>query len=224
MDIVGGNISGTRQGVFIDIFLLGEAERSEVTLRSGARVGDAILVTGSLGDAAAGVALLLDSGLSAPPGYPARASSRRDRPTPRVREGRLLGASRLVGAMTDVSDGIAGDLGHICERSGVGARLFASALPVAPENRALALAAQGDEWHYALHGGEDYELLFTVRRSEAEAIAARIYGETGTPVAVIGEVLPPERGSELELPDGRVVPLAPLGWDHLKAAKKEAGR
>ena len=63
--------------------------------------------------------------------------------------------------MIDVSDGIAGDLRHICERSGVSVRLFADALPVSPENRALALAARRDEWHFALHGGEDYELLFT---------------------------------------------------------------
>ncbi len=73
VDIIGGNISGTRQGVFIDIFLLGEADRSEVALRSGARVGDAILVTGSLGDAAAGVALLLDYRAAALPGYAAAA-------------------------------------------------------------------------------------------------------------------------------------------------------
>ncbi len=63
--------------------------------------------------------------------------------------------------MIDVSDGVAGDLGHICQKSGVSARLEAARLPVRPENRELATAARGDEWHFALHGGEDYELLIT---------------------------------------------------------------
>jgi thiamine-monophosphate kinase len=218
VDIVGGNISGTRQGVFIDIFLLGEAERGKVALRSGARPGDAILVTGSLGDAAAGVELLLNPGLSTTAGYGEIARSRRDSPRPRVREGRLLGSTGLVGAMTDLSDGLAGDLGHICEKSGVGARLSAASLPVAAENRALALAAGRDEWHFALHGGEDYELLFTLPALDAAKTAERIRAETGTRAAVIGEILPPGRDSELELPDGSVVALEPFGWDHLKAA------
>ena len=85
VDVVGGNISGTRRGLFIDIFLLGEAERDEVKLRSGARVGEAILVTGSLGDAAAGVALLLDKGLSTSADYATLALARRDRPSPASR-------------------------------------------------------------------------------------------------------------------------------------------
>ncbi len=225
VDIVGGNITGTRAGVFVDIFMLGEADRAEVKLRSGARPGDAILVTGSLGDAAAGVALLLEPELSAEADYAALARARRDTPTARLREGALLGASPLVGAMTDISDGLAGDLGHICEKSGVGARVLASALPVSPGNRALARAARGDEWHFALHGGEDYELLFTAPAGSAEALARLIRDETGTPVSIIGEVLPAVAAPgapriELRLPDGRTVPLEPSGWDHLKADRK----
>ncbi|MGA2547742.1 MAG: thiamine-phosphate kinase [Rectinemataceae bacterium] len=219
VDIVGGNITGTRQGIFVDIFLLGTANRGEVTLRSGARVGDAILVTGSLGDAAAGVTLLLDPKASTSPSYAALAGARRDRPSPRVREGALLGATRLVGAMTDLSDGLAGDIGHICEKSGVGARIVASTLPVSVENRALAFSTGGDEWALALHGGEDYELLFTARAAEAPGLAEMVRRETGTPVAIIGEVLAGGRESELELPDGRIVALEARGWDHLAAGK-----
>jgi thiamine-monophosphate kinase len=219
VDVVGGNISGTRRGLFIDIFLLGEAERDEVKLRSGARVGEAILVTGSLGDAAAGVALLLEKSLSTSAGYAAIAQARRDRPSPRVAEGRLLGASRVVGAMTDISDGLAGDLGHIREKSGVGARLYAAALPVARENRTLAVSARGDEWHFALQGGEDYELLFTAPKEAAAGLADLIRRETGSAVSVIGEIVEASRGGELELPDGRVVPLEAAGWDHMKAGK-----
>jgi thiamine-monophosphate kinase len=220
VDIVGGNITGTRGGVFIDIFLLGEARRDEVKLRSGAKAGDSILVTGSLGDAAAGVFLLLDGG---PPssagvsaGYAEVARARRDRPSPRVREGRLLGSLKEVGAMTDLSDGLAGDLGHICEKSGVGSRIVAASLPVDPENRALALFARSDEWSFALHGGEDYELLFTARAEAAQGVADLIRRKTGTPVSVIGEIVEAGRGLTLELANGVIAPLEARGWDHLK--------
>ena len=216
VDIVGGNISGSRLGVFIDIFLLGDAPRENVLLRSGARVGDTILVTGTLGDAAAGVALLLDTALATTKSYTVIARARRDTPTPRVREGQLIGAAHTATAMIDISDGLASDLGHVCEHSNVGARVFAEKLPVAEANRALARNTRGNEWHFALHGGEDYELLFTTPAIQADALAAQITHETGTRVSLIGEVLPMSEGRHLVLPDARVVPLEARGWDHFK--------
>jgi thiamine-monophosphate kinase len=221
VDIVGGNISRSRLGIFIDVFLLGEAPRANVVLRSGARAGDRIMVTGSVGDAAAGVALLLNAALEKETdgSYAALARSRRDCPAPRVREGALIGSMRTASAMIDVSDGIAGDLHHICERSAVGVRLFADRLPASRQNRALSRAARGDEWHFALHGGEDYELLFTAPVGKAEELAGRITAETGTAVSVIGEIIPANRPSELVLPDGSARPLKGSGWDHFAAAE-----
>lgn len=216
VDIVGGNISRSRLGVFIDIFLLGEAPQQNVLLRSGARAGDLLLVTGSLGDAAAGVALLLDGALATTKAYAAETRTRRDTPTPRVREGQWIGAAHQATAMIDISDGLAGDLGHLCERSQAGARVFAESLPVAKANRALAQAAHGNEWHFALHGGEDYELLFTAPAWAAEALAAHVTRETGTPVSVIGEILNPGEGLQLVRSDHSTVPLAARGWDHFK--------
>jgi thiamine-monophosphate kinase len=224
VDIVGGNISRSHQGIFIDIFLLGEAERGNVVLRSGAAAGDLVLVTGSVGDAAAGVALLLDPGLEkkTSAAYAAIARSRRDCPAPRVREGALIGRMHQASAMIDVSDGIAGDLNHICEKSAVSVRLFADKLPVSPENRALARAARRDEWHFALHGGEDYELLFTAAPAHAEQLVQGITAETGTPVSVIGEIIPASEPAELVLPDRSTRPLKGSGWDHF-ATKEGAG-
>jgi thiamine-monophosphate kinase len=216
VDIVGGNISRSRFGVFIDIFLLGDAPRENVLLRSGAHVGDQILVTGTVGDAAAGVALLTNLSLSTDAAYAAIARERRDAPTPRVRDGQLIGAAHVATAAIDISDGLASDLGHICERSKVGARVFAAKLPVADENRAFARAARGDEFAFALHGGEDYELLFTAPASYANNLAARITQETGTRVSIIGEILPASEGRQLVLPDARVVTLEARGWDHFK--------
>jgi len=222
VDIVGGNISRSRLGIFIDVFLLGEADRGNVVLRSGAAAGDLVMVTGTVGDAAAGVALLLDPGLEAATSaaYAAVARMRRDCPAPRVREGALIGRMRLASAMIDVSDGIAGDLHHICEKSVVSVRLFADELPVSQENRALARAARRDEWNFALHGGEDYELLFTAAPAHAGEIAQRVTAETGTPVTVIGEVVPAGRPIELVLPGGDSHLLTESGWDHFAAGKK----
>jgi len=220
VDIVGGNISRSAGGMFIDVFLLGEVRREHVVLRSGARPGDRVLLTGSVGDAAAGVALLLDPSLKAPEPYASRAVERQFAPTPRVKEGALIGRLHEATAMIDVSDGIAGDVGHICERSGVSVRLVAEGLPVARENRQLSRAANGNEWHFALRGGEDYELLLTAPAGRAPDLARRITGETGTPVSLIGEVLPPDRPSELVLPDGAVVPLGSAGWDHFSKGTK----
>ena len=215
-DIVGGNISRSRLGLFIDIFLLGEAPRENVMLRSGARVGDKILVTGTLGDAAAGVALLLNPNLTTTPAYAATARTRLGLPTPRVREGELIGASHLATAMLDISDGLASDLGHICERSGVGARVIAEKMPVAAENRTLAVEAHNNAWHLALFGGEDYELLLTAPAAQAEILADRITNEAGTRVSIIGDILPASEGRQLVLPNGSVVPLQARGWDHFR--------
>ncbi|OPY86466.1 MAG: Thiamine-monophosphate kinase [Syntrophaceae bacterium PtaU1.Bin231] len=215
--IVGGNISGSKLGFFIDIFLMGEAPEQEVLLRSGARPGDKILVTGSLGDAAAAVAMHLDPTLGTRDDYRRLAFQRFNRPTPRLKEGRLIAKTRNAAAMLDISDGLAGDLDHLCERSGVGARVHADRLPVLPENRILSQEKHGNEWHFSIFGGEDYELLFTAPLDTAETLARTIAAETGTPVSIIGEILPLSEGRQLVLPDGRVVPLEQKAWDHLRS-------
>ena len=219
VNIVGGNTSASRSGVFIDITLLGDALPENILLRSGAHIGDQIMVTGMLGDAAAGVALLLHEMLTTTEKYAAIARSRRDTPGPRVLEGQIIGASHIATAMIDISDGLAGDLGHLCESSGVGIRLFSKKLPVAEENRALALAENGNEWYFALHGGEDYELLFTAPVDQARSLADQITHQTGTPVSIIGEILPLGEGQQLVLQNGQMIPLRATGWDHFREVK-----
>ncbi len=214
--LIGGNISGSQLGFFIDIFVMGEAPEGEILLREGARPGDKILVTGSLGDAAAGIAMQLDKALTSTDDYTGITARRFSRPAARLNEGRMIAQSRLATAMLDVSDGLAGDLGHICERSHVGVRVDAERLPVHPENRRLSKVCRNHEWHFSLFGGEDYELLFTVPAAHAEALAQQITSETGTPVSIIGEVLAENEGRQLVLPDGRIVTLEPKAWDHLK--------
>ena len=211
-DVVGGNV--TRAPVlFIDLTLLGEAGQP-VLRRSGARPGDRVLVTGRLGASAAGLALVLDPTVRV--AAPDRDSVLEAHltPTPRLREAQAIVAAGGATAMIDVSDGLLQDLGHICDASGVGVRVWAAALPVDEPTRRVAEAMGKDALEWALGGGEDYELLFTARPEAVDAIVAAVRQATGTPVSVIGEILPAAEGRRLVLPDGREGELAARGWTH----------
>ncbi len=215
--IVGGNIAGSDQTLIIDITLLGTVERGRALMRSGARVGDVVLVTGSLGNAAAGLHTLLQPETHYP--FDAQEFVRQAYrvPQPRVHEGRVLNrfGPEVVTALLDISDGLSGDLGHLCER--VGVRVDLACLPLSPSLHAIATSATHDPYAWALHGGEDYELLFTVSPGNEQAVIAAVQSATGTPVTPIGVVLPPEEGMRLLHPDGREEPLVVQSWDHQKS-------
>lgn len=214
--IVGGNMTRSPGGIWVDVTVLGRVRRDEVVLRSGARPGDLVLVTGQLGAAAAGLQLLLDPELTHVVGDPEPALTRHFTPTPRLAEAAVIARSRQATAMIDLSDGLSSDIGHICEQSGVGVRLWAAALPIAPAARAIAAARGEPPWNIALAGGEDYELCFTAPPDAAASLAAAIQEQTGAPVTVVGEILPAEAGRWMRLPEGDAIPLAPRGWEHFK--------
>lgn len=211
--IVGGNMSHSPQ-IMIDIFLLGEVEPEHLLLRSGARVGDKVLVTGSVGGSGAGLALLLDPTVERSGEEAQEVLTAHLTPTPRLKEGRAIARARMATSMIDLSDGTVSDVGHICERSGVGVRLWADALPISPATRAIAEALGKDPLKWALHGGEDYQLLFTAPADKAEALATLVEDETDTPVTIIGEII--EEGMHLVFPSGETLPLEPRGWDHFR--------
>ncbi len=212
--VVGGHVSRSPQGVLIDVTVLGRVPRGRVLLRSGARAGDLVLVTGTLGDAAAGLRILQEPH-SALPEQKAQFLRRRFlAPSPRLREAQILAASGHVTAMIDLSDGLASDLRHLCKRSGVGARLYADRLPVSSALMSLAALWAKPPWELALAGGEDYELLFAAPAETAEALAHEVQEKTGTAVTVIGEIVPAEQGLTLVQPDGGEVPLPAGGFRH----------
>lgn len=214
VEIVGGNMAHSPDGIIVDLFLLGEVEPDCLLRRSGARVGDQVLVTGTLGDSAAGLALVLRPGTACPDEHRRWVLERHLTPTPRLGEGWAIARSGLATAMIDVSDGLACDIGHICEMSGVGVRLQADALPISSAARAVAEAVGADALDWALFGGEDYELLFTAPADRAAELARRVQEETGTPVSIIGKVTPAKEGMTLVHRDGASVPLRKGGWDH----------
>ncbi|MBF6590980.1 MAG: thiamine-phosphate kinase [Ktedonobacterales bacterium] len=215
--LVGGNIAATAGPLAIDLTLLGSCPRGAAVTRAGGRPGDTLLVVGTLGAAAAG---LLAAGGALAPGSVAPETLERARralaaPTPLVAEGRALAATGAVTAMLDVSDGLAADLGHLCERSGVGAEIVAAAVPIDPAADAIARAVGGDPLALALAGGEDYALLCAVRPGEIERARAAVRA-TGGEAHVIGALTEPTEGMRVRAPDGRLTLLEPHGWDHLR--------
>ncbi len=221
--IVGGNIAragriGSASPLTIDITLLGSVMRDHAITRSGAHPGDMLCVTGYLGDSAAGLFTLL---------HPERMYSLASRdqvctahrtPRARIAEGHILSqfGPHIITAMLDISDGLSGDLAHLCERSQVGARVELARLPLSPAIHTIAHETGQDPWHWALHGGEDYELLFTVAQGYEQQVSKAIQAATGTPVSVIGSILPFEEQMQLLHPDGQRENLRPQGWDHLE--------
>jgi thiamine-monophosphate kinase len=180
--VVGGDTCRSAAGWVVSVTALGEAP-VRPKRRSGARPGDLIAVTGPLGRSAAGLALLERGARE-----PADLLVAHLRPTPRVREGQALGQIEGVTAMIDVSDGLATDLQHIADESGVGARVWLDRVPVDSVTRAAAAVLNTDMVRWVTSGGEDYELLVTIDPSALAAatgvVALTVIGEATTAPAV----------------------------------------
>jgi thiamine-monophosphate kinase len=210
--LVGGDTCAGPYGVVLTVTLVGRVDGAPLR-RSGAGPGDAILVTGTLGAAAAGLAVLERSPGALPAPHVEAVVRAHRLPTPRVAESRLIRASGWATAMIDLSDGLATDLGHIATESRVGARIDVDALPVSEATRGVAGALGVDPLRWALSGGEDYELLFTAAPDHAADLARRVTEATGTPVHRIGEVRSRDEGIQFIDRTGRPYPVAP-GFDH----------
>ncbi len=203
--------------LLMDIVLLGAVPRGKALRRDGARPGDRIFVTGALGGAAAQLNdLMQGSGPKSPPTQKRGAKTALGTqphffPEPRLATGQQLLRKATATAAIDLSDGLSTDLHHLCEASGVAAEIDAAKLPLHP---LLSQAAAPNSLHLALHGGEDYELLFTVPAGK------RLPQEVAdVAVTEIGTVVERKRGRPrvvLVEATGRRMPLAAAGWEHLR--------
>ncbi|MDQ7859929.1 MAG: thiamine-phosphate kinase [Armatimonadota bacterium] len=214
--LIGGNLAQA-ECVVVDVTMLGDVAPGCLVRRDGARVGDLVVVTGTLGRAAAGLVLLDNTMIRnmVEPTLAARAVAAQRRPQPRLGAGRVLGETRAVRAMIDLSDGLALDLGRICEASGVGVRVDAARLPVDPCVLPTAAAARLDALDLAVGGGEDYELLFALGPGDAGAVLGRLERETDTSGVVIGRFVPREEGCTI-VRDGASRALGEGGWTHFR--------
>jgi thiamine-monophosphate kinase len=199
--LLGGDSVATTGPVTLSVAAVGRVRTGEAVLRAGARAGDAVFVSGTLGDGALGLSALRGELPELTPTQRDFLADRYRLPRPRLQLGRrLIGTAR---AMMDVSDGLIADLGHICEASGVSAVVEAARLPLSPAARA-AIAADAARLGAALAGGDDYELLFTAPADAAAEIAA-IARETAVPVTAIGRI---ERGKGVRVVDAQGAPIA----------------
>jgi thiamine-monophosphate kinase len=224
--IVGGDTCASRSGLVLDVTLLGE-HAGTPRLRSMARPGHVVAVTGSLGRSAAGLhALETRAGGAAGNGLPADDEAElvaaHRRPTARVAEGHWLAAQPAVHAMIDCSDGLATDLGHVCAESRVGARVAIERLPISAATRRAAAAFGRDPLAWALSGGEDYELLVTVEAAAAADVARGLEAATGTPLTVVGEITA-EPGGPVFVDAGGAAVSARAGYEHFRAGGAAGG-
>jgi thiamine-monophosphate kinase len=189
IEIIGGDTVQSPKELVLSITLLGKVENKGLVRRSGARVGDRILVTGKFGGPAAEEFKVECSKFKI-----------------RLNEARIISQSGLCTSMIDSSDGLVRSVIEICRASRVGARIWLGSIPVAPK----ASLAQ------ALYGGEEYELVFTASKTKAEGLKNLIERKTGTRVSVVGEILKKKSGIKLVDVLGKVYPLRKGGYEHFK--------
>jgi len=200
--LAGGDTAESPDGILADIIVVGTVPGGKAVMRSGARPGDRIYVTGELGGSAAAVLALRakPKKKQRPQDYP-----RHFYPAPRLEFGRILREKGLATATTDLSDGLSTDLAHICEESGVGAEIESTAIPRARVGK----PAHEVPLDLALDGGEDYELLFTSPRGKR--VPRQL---AGVPISLIGYVT---RRQKVFLMNQRVgYELIPRGWEHFR--------
>jgi len=212
VELVGGDTTASRGGIFTCLTLLGRLTARRPLTRSGARPGDHIWVTGDLGASSLGLAAL-GRGKEAPSDPNFKTVIRRHLlPSPPAAWGAALAEKGLATAAMDISDGLSIDLGRLCRESGAGAEVFTADLPVSPGTRKAALLLGRETVEAALHGGEEYELLFTVDPAEAGALRS-LARRMKVRVTRIGTILRGRRVRQVD-GDGKRVPLTPGGWQH----------
>lgn len=211
--IIGGNLAHTSDKIIIDVFLLGEISPNQILLRSGAKPGDRIFVTGTLGASAAGFYVLENYQKDYPQKFAHLVHSHLD-PVARIEAGMAIAKSDYATSMIDISDGLAGDLKHICDDSNVGAEIVEKNIPLPEAIDELADTISKSKVDLALHGGEDYELLFTMQSNTPSSLIEKIAAEAKVKITEVGRIISKEEGYNIITAENQQLPLHPKGWDH----------
>ena len=212
VNILGGDTTSSEKGLIINLSVVGSAVENKILYRSNARSGDKLFITGFLGDSRAGCYLITNEINADSENFDALITAHL-LPRPYLREGRFLGLQKGVHASIDVSDGLSSDLGHILEESEKGAKIFADKIPISQNLKEFCSRFSFDPVDFALSGGEDYTLLFTVARENAEEVLKNYEQRFSRPFYEIGEVNDSNR-MELVFSDGSIREIRPKGWDH----------
>ena len=209
--LVGGDTCSSTSDFVVSVTILGETPTDKVLARSGAKRGDGIFITGTLGDSGAGLEIL-KSGRRVRGADARNLIGRHIRPVPRIEWGRQLALAKCASSMIDISDGLSSDLSHLCDASGVGAVLFSDKIPYSKSLLKFATRLENTPLHYALSGGEDYELLFTVPAARMKTLEA-----LKIPATEIGMIT---KGNGLLLVNtsGKKTKLKLTGYNHFKGS------
>ncbi len=211
VELIGGDTSLSKK-MIVNICLLGEGGKRNLLFRKGARVGNDLFVSGSLGDSALGLKLLQEKKkIKGSEGLIKKHLS----PNPRVELGQALAKHHLATAMIDISDGLLIDTSHLLEESGVGARIWEDRIPLSRLYRKWVRSFSKNPFRFALSGGEDYELLFTAPSTMREKIAS-LARSFKIPITRIGEILAKEEGLHMISKDGEDNSPSRLGFEHFK--------
>ena len=217
ISVVGGDTSSSQSGIFLCMTILGQVKANHALKRSGAKIGDRVYVTGTLGDSKAGLQILqrraIQKNANAPRAYESFLIKRHLRPTPRPAIGQQLAKSRWAHGAIDISDGLSGDIHHLCKASGVGVELWASHLPLSRQCATYAEAHGLSPIELALEGGEDYELMFTVppRHQPKMVTLSKTFK---TSLTCIGKIRPQSFGLKLKSEGGTSRSIAKHSYDH----------
>lgn len=219
VDLVGGDTTSSNKGMVISITAIGQCEEDRIVYRNTAKPGDLICITGDLGAAYLGLQLLerekrlfLDNpNVTTDLGDQAYLVGRQLKPEARKDVIDVFRKTNLVPtSMIDISDGLASDLFHICNQSGVGAMIEESGVPIHPDAQMQAIDFKLDPITCALSGGEDYELLFTIDPKDLEKVKylPEIY--------IAGEITQKSDGVKLHTVGGNIHDITAVGWDHFR--------
>jgi len=211
VNIVGGDTVSSPQGLIINVTVLGEVEPDQLQRRSGASVGDLVVVTGTLGDSGCGLDLLMQGDWHT---YDFASSlvARHLVPKPQVLQGPLLAALGST-SMNDISDGLSSEVNEIAHASHVGMRIYSSLIPVSPDLQHAAAMFGKTALQYALYGGEDYQLVFTITPAQYKVLAQV---DIGAHLTVVGEVTDISQGILLVAEDGHTTTLEAKGYNHFR--------
>ena len=222
IELAGGDTVASPQQLFINISILGEARKDRVFTRTGARPGNQIFVTGTLADSAMGLQLLKTRKIKSVSSKHCRALIQKHlEPIPRIKESTLLAKSKLqVTSMIDLSDGLVQDLSHLCGNDKLGAELYEAKLPFSQALKNVCQQKEYDPTDWVLQGGEDYELLFTIRQEDVKKLNS-LFLKADAPVSHIGEITSFPGKLVLNKINGRKKFLkASTGFNHFKRSQR----
>ncbi|MDL2280401.1 thiamine-phosphate kinase [Selenomonadales bacterium OttesenSCG-928-I06] len=210
VNIVGGDTVSTFGPIVINVALVGEVKKENLVKRSGAQVGDLLLVSGALGSSAAGLEILQND-LKDKFDFAKELIKKHLVPNPRVELGQLLGKNKAT-SIDDISDGLASECNEIASASQVGIRIYKEKIPVSKEVHAVAEYLNKSYVDYALYGGEDFELLFTMNPRDLENFSKKNIAD----IFVIGEIVNVKEGVTIVDFDGQSTILEAKGYNHFR--------